>query len=228
MFPNTLCITKCLYNTKCFGVISAMTDKINLKKIEQTANRLLSQDGLTEMLLGAIFFVSSASMTGKGSFIPFLPLYVLFLSKIVEGFRKRYTYPRIGYVKAQAEESREVSRGILTFIGGTMIIFVIGVYLTTGTFSSAGLYKWLPVGIGVFMYGPFRYLYEKTGERINLAYIAFMVIGGILFSQLTFSDIREGPQFYLLVSAGFFILAGVARFYLFTRNNPVLEVPQDE
>lgn len=205
-----------------------MKDKINLKEMEQRANRLLSQDGLTEMLLGAIFFVSSASMAGTGSFIPFLPLYMLFLNRIVEGFRNRYTYPRIGYVKVPLEESSEVSRGILTFVGGVMVVFVLGIYFSTGTLSSHMLYKWLPLGVGVFMYGPLQYMYGKTGDKINLVYIVVMVMSGLVFSQMSFTDIKEGPQFYLLASAGFFVLAGVARFYLFTQNNPVLEVPEDE
>lgn len=93
-----------------------MADKIDLKKMEQRANRLLSQDGLTEMLLGAIFFVSSASISGRGSFVPFLPIYIIFMKNIVEGFRNRYTYPRIGYVKIPDEESKDVSKGILTFV----------------------------------------------------------------------------------------------------------------
>ena len=76
-----------------------MTEKIDLKEMKQQANRLLSQDGLMELLMGAILFVSSSSFSGTPIFTPFLGLYVLFLNRILEGFRKRFTYPRIGYIK---------------------------------------------------------------------------------------------------------------------------------
>lgn len=205
-----------------------MSDKIDLKKMEQKANSLLSQDGLTEMLLGAIYFVSSASLSGSGSYVPFLPLYIIFMKKIVESFRNRFTYPRIGYVQVPDEESEDVTRGILIAVGIMLMAFVLGFYFSTERIPSSLFYKWLSLGVGLFMYGPFRYLYDKTGDRINLAYIAISVAGGLAFSLMSFSDVKEGPQMYLLAVSGFFIVAGLTRFYLFTRNNPVLEVPQDE
>lgn len=205
-----------------------MSDKIDLKKMEQRANRLLNQDGLTEILLGAIFFVSSASLSGHGSFIPFLPIYIIFLKNIVESFRNRFTYPRIGYVKVPDEESKDVGRGILTFIGVVMVLFVVGVYFSSEGISFNSLYKWLPLGIGVFLYGPFQYLFSKTGDKVNWIYIAVSILGGLGFSLLKFAEVREGPQMFMLFISVFFFIAGLVRFIVFTRNNPVLEVPQDE
>jgi hypothetical protein len=205
-----------------------MSDKIDLKKMEQKANKLLSQDGLTELLLGAIFFVSSASMSGRGSFIPFLPLYIIFMKKIVESFRKRFTYPRIGYVKIPDEESEDVGRGILTFVGVVMVVFVLGIYFGSGGDLFNSLYKWLPFGIGVFLFGPFQYLYSKTGDKVNWLYIAVSILSGLVFSLLTFTEVKEGPQMFMLAISGFFVLAGLTRLYIFTSKNPVLEVPQDE
>jgi hypothetical protein len=205
-----------------------MSDKIDLKKMEQRANRLLNQDGLTEVLLGIIFFVSSASMSGRGSFVPFLPLYIIFMKQIVELFRNRFTYPRIGYVKFPDEESDDVGRGILTFVGAIMVLFVLGIYFSSEGLSFNILHKWLPLGIGVFLFGPFQYLYSKTGDKVHWIYIGVSVLGGLGFSLLKFAEIREGPQMFMLAISGFFVLAGLTRFFLFTRNNPVLEVPQDE
>ena len=59
-----------------------MIDKIDLKEMEQQAHKLLSQDGLMELLMAAILFVSSASLSGKAVFAPFLSLYVIFMNKI--------------------------------------------------------------------------------------------------------------------------------------------------
>ena len=56
-----------------------MTDKINLKDMEKRAHKLLNEDGMMELLMGAILFVSSTSFSGTASFTPFLGLYVVFM-----------------------------------------------------------------------------------------------------------------------------------------------------
>ncbi len=205
-----------------------MSDKIDLKRMEQKANRLLSQDGLMEMLLGAIFFASSASFSGSGSFVPFLPLYIIFMRKIVEAFRTRYTYPRIGYVKVPDEESSDVGKGILVFVGAVMLVFVLGIYFGPGGITFERMIKWLPVGIGLFLTGAFKYNIEKTGDRLNLLYIVVTVLGGVGFALMEFNPVKEGLQMYLLFISIFFILAGVTRFISFTRKHPALEVPSNE
>ena len=205
-----------------------MSDKIDLKGMQQKVNRLLSQDGLTEFLLGVIFFVSSASLGGTGSFTPFLPIYIIFMKNIVEGFRNRYTYPRIGYVRVPDEEPEDVTRMILTFVGIMMVVFVLGVFFNEELLPSIIFYKWLPLGVGMIMYLPFQILYRKTGDRLNLWYTVVTVLSGLAFSIMSFSEVKEGPQMHLLANSGIFVLIGLTRFYLFTRNNPILEVPQDE
>ena len=83
-----------------------MIDKIDLKVMQQQANKLLTQDGLIEFLMGAILFVGSVSFSGTVAFTPFLSLYVIYMNRILEGFRKRFTYPRIGYVKLPDDDSK--------------------------------------------------------------------------------------------------------------------------
>lgn len=205
-----------------------MSDKIDLHKMEQRANRLLSQDGLMEILMGAIFFVSSASFTTKGAFVPFLPLYIIFMKDIVEAFRKKFTYPRVGYVKVPDEESSDVGRGILTYVGVLMLVLVGGIYLVYGGITTSAMYGWMPVGIGLFLSGAFQYNFSKTGDRMNWLYIATAVLGGISFSLRDFADAKEGLQLYLLFISVFFFIAGVIRFFAFRRNHPVLEEPEDE
>lgn len=205
-----------------------MSDKIDLKRMEQKANRLLSQDGLMEMLLGAIFFASSASFSGSGSFVPFLPLYIIFMKKIVEAFRIRYTYPRIGYVKVPDEETSEFGKGVYVIVAAVAILLGVGIYFVSNDISFDGIIKWIPVGIGIFMTGVFKYNIEKNGDRINLLYIAVTVLGGIGFALMEFNPVKEGLQMYLLFISGFFIIAGVVRFISFTRKYPVLEDPSDE
>ena len=64
-----------------------MSDKINLKEMEQKAYKLLNQDGLMELLMGAILFVVSSTFGGKSSFAPFLAMYVIFKKTDSGGFQ---------------------------------------------------------------------------------------------------------------------------------------------
>jgi len=200
-----------------------MTEKIDLKEMKQRANKLLSQDGLMEFLLGAILFVSSASFSGTPVFTPFLGLYVIFLNKILEGFRKRFTYPRIGYVKLVDDDSKETGYGILTFVGTVGIVLGLFVYLAYGTISGSLIYRWLPMLIGTILFGAFQYTYSQTEDITYYIYILAVLGGGLAFSLKDFADPKLGSQLYLLSMSGMFIVAGGVRFLQFKKNYPIKE-----
>ena len=201
-----------------------MSDKINLHEMEQEAYRLLTKDGLTEFLMGAILFVSSTSFSGTSIFVPFLGLYVVFMKSIIEGFRKRFTYPRIGYVKLPDEDGKEIGVGILTFMGVIMLALAVIVYLIYGRISGDLVYKWIPLLIGLIFFGGLQYSYSKSGDRVTLVYIAISVLAGLVFSLMDFSNPKDGPRTYMLLMSAVFIVSGVLRFYTFTRDNPVMIV----
>ena len=201
-----------------------MSDKINLHEMEQEAYRLLTKDGLTEFLMGAILFVSSTSFSGTSIFVPFLGLYVVFMKSIIEGFRKRFTYPRIGYVKLPDEDRKEIGVGILTFMGVIMLALAVIVYLIYGRISGDLVYKWIPLLIGLIFFGGLQYSYSKSGDRVTLVYIAISVLAGLVFSLMDFSNPKDGPRIYMLLMSAVFIVSGVLRFYTFTRDNPVMIV----
>lgn len=204
-----------------------MNDKIDLKEMERRANRLLSQDGLVEILLGAILFVSSSTFDGSGSWVPFIPIYLVFMRNIIEGFRKRFTYPRIGYVKVPDEASTDAGTGVLKYLATVLVVLITGILLFKGELNAGLFYQWLPVAIGLFISGAMYYMYAKTGDSVNLIYIAVLILGAGAFSLGPLEG-KTATQFYLLSLAGFFLVAGIARFLSFTRNNPVLEAPGDE
>ncbi|TRO58862.1 hypothetical protein E2P71_01230, partial [Candidatus Bathyarchaeota archaeon] len=159
-----------------------MSDKINLKEMEQQANRLLTKDGLMELLMGAILFVTSSSFAGTPIFTPFLGLYVIFLKNIIEGFRKKFTYPRIGYLKLPDEDSKKIGVGILTFMGAIMLALAVVIYLIYGRISGDLVYKWIPLLIGLIFFGGLQYNYSKSGDKVNLVYITIAVGAGLIFS----------------------------------------------
>ena len=86
-----------------------MTTNINWKEIERKAYRDAQQDGLMEILsgLGMIFIAGMVSGTLSTAFAP---LIVLFFKPALEALRRRFTYPRIGYVKLpEGEQDRIIA-----------------------------------------------------------------------------------------------------------------------
>jgi hypothetical protein len=198
-----------------------MSEKINLKEMEKNAYKLLNQDGLMELLMGAILFVVSATFGGTSSFSTFLALYVIFIRQIVEGFKKRYTYPRIGYLKLPEDDSKKMVIGMFTYMGIVLLLLLGFIYLVYGRVSGDLLYKWLPLLIGLIFFGGLQYHYSKSGDKLALLYIAIALGAGLVFSLLNFPEELIGAQFYTLFMSAVFIIAGVLRFRKFRNDYPV-------
>jgi hypothetical protein len=197
-----------------------MSEKINLKEMEQNAYKLLNQDGLMELLMGAILFVVSATFGGTSSFSSFLALYVIFIRQIVEGFKKRYTYPRIGYLSLPEDDSKKMVIGMFTYMGVVLLVLLGFIYLLYGRVSGNLLYKWLPQLIGLIFFGGLQYHYSKSGDKLALLYIAIALGAGLVFSLLDFPEELIGAQFYTLFMSVVFIIAGVLRFRKFRNDYP--------
>lgn len=203
-----------------------MSDKINLKEMEQKAYKLLNKDGLTELLMGAILFVASSTFGGQSSTALFLAMYVIFIKQIVEGFRERYTYPRIGYLKLPDEEGKKIGLGIFTFMGAVMLVLVVFIYLIYGRFTGDLLYKWIPLLIGLIFFGGLQYHYSKSGDKIVLVYTAIALVMGVIFSLMDFPEKLTGAQFYTLSLSAVFIVAGIFRFRKFRKDYPIQPIPE--
>ena len=203
-----------------------MTDKINLRDMEKKAHKMLNEDGMMELLMGAILFVSSTSFTGTASFTPFLGVYVIFMRNIIEAYRKRITYPRIGYLKLPDEAAKDVGLGILVFIGVIMLALIVFISLIYGQVTGVLVYKWIPALIGLILFGGLYYNYEKTGDKVNLIYITIGLVAGIAFSIIDRDNVKAGTVYYLLLLGGVFITSGIIRLYNFTRKYPVVSVDE--
>jgi len=153
---------------------------------------------------------------------------VIFLNKILEGFRKRFTYPRIGYVKLPDDDSKEMGYGILTFVGAASVVFATLIYAGYGTISGNLIYQWMPTLMGMILFGGLQYNLSKTGDNTNYIYILAALGAGLAFSLKDFAEPKMGFQLYLLSMSGIFIVAGVVRFILFTQRHPLMEASDNE
>jgi uncharacterized membrane protein HdeD (DUF308 family) len=85
----------------------------------------------------------------------------------------------------------------------------------------------MPTVIGLTLIGALWYHYSRNGDKIIFFYILIAVISGLALSLPEFTDPKLGLQYYLLLISGFFIVSGIARFVLFTKQNPVQTVEEE-
>jgi hypothetical protein len=206
-----------------------MNEEQDLKTIEQESFRELMQDGFTEIMAGTIFLVFPA-IIAKPAFVPFFVLfYIFFLPQFVEVVRKKYVYPRIGYVKLREEEPFKVTAGvvitvILMIAGGIILIYAIA----TEIISSELVYRWVPAFFGLIMWAPSVYLKNKTGQNRYYLFGALMTITGFIVGFAYFLPVEVVTAVYALSWGLAFFVLGVIRAALFIRKHPVIDSPEDD
>jgi hypothetical protein len=201
----------------------------NLVEIEQKSYRELMQDGITETLLGLVLLVFPG-IIHRSSLVPiFVVFYIIFMPYLIEGFRKRYVYPRIGYVKLKEEEPPKLSLGVAMVVLLIFVSVIVFLYsFSIGLIDMYFIWRWLPTVFGFITWGPSIYLKEKTGQNRFYLLGTLMTVTGIVIS-LSPSIPADIALITYMVSWGlFFLVLGLVRFLLFIRKYPVIDTPEDD
>jgi hypothetical protein len=206
-----------------------LNDERSLETIEQESYRELMQDGFSEILVGTIFLVLPAIFL-QSSFLPiFVVFYVIFMPQGVEIIRKKYTYPRIGYVKLREDEPPKISLGIVVVV---LLIFITIIAVFYFAFIDVidrfFIWKWIPAVFGFIMWGPSLYLKGKTGQRAYYLPGLLMSITGVATALVTFLTAEVGTALFMVGWGLAFMVLGLIRFLLFIRKYPILDNPEDE
>ncbi len=206
-----------------------MNEEQDLKKIEHESVRELMQDGFTEIMAGTIFLFFPV-IFARPYFVPiFVIFYIFFLPHFVEVVRKKYVYPRIGYVKLREEEPPKVTAGVVITVIIMIAAGIILIYsISIGIISSDLVYRCVPAFFGLIMWAPSVYLKDKTGQSRYYLFGALMTITGVAVALADFLPVEIVIVIYSLSwSAAFFVL-GITRAVLFIRKCPVIESPEDD
>ncbi len=201
----------------------------DLLEIERGTFRESMKDGLTEFLLGLVLLVIPGMMA-EPYFVPiFVALYLIFLPQGIEAFRRKYTYPRTGYVKMREGSPPKLTLGVAAAILLIFITIVTMLYsLSIGLIDRYFIWKWLPTVFGVIMCGPSLYLKDKTGQNRYYLWGILTTITGVAISLAPFISAELSLVLYMIAWGVFFMVLGIIRFILFIRNNPVIAAPEDD
>jgi len=196
-----------------------MSQTINLKELERKAFRDSQQDGLMEIMMGIILLTFGGFF--YSTIFVFYILLILFSGKIVEFFRNRYTYPRIGFVKLHQEKPKDALKGVFLFEFAVItIIFVLISFFGDVTNSSQWV-KWSPLFFGMILVGPFAHAASKSGSVRYSGYAILSVTLGVFFSLIEFGSGCTGLILYLVFIGGFLFFCGLVILIRFLREYPL-------
>ncbi len=196
-----------------------MESKINLKEIEQKAFRESNQDGLLELVMGLCMAAISTRLISR-VLVVMLVLPIILFSPALVALRKRYTYPRIGYVKLIPDKPKEVI-GAIFLITLTVIFIMAVIFFIFRDVRDFSLWmKWIPVWGGIVLAGMFSSYGSKSGCIRYYIFAIWSLISGFVLSLLRFEAVETGTLLYFLVMGALLIPWGMVTFIRFLRKHP--------
>ena len=191
-----------------------MEQQIDMKQIEQKTFRESQQDGLMELVMGVCMVAISTRLFSR-VLVFMLVLPVLLFGPVLLAMRRRFTYPRIGYVKLIPDRPKTVITGILIV---TLIVIVVmaAAFLLFGDVGDFSLWmKWVPFWGGVVIAGMFSSLASKSGCWRYYVFAVWSVISGLVLSLVDFAAMETGTLLYFLVMGSLLIPWGLVTFIFF-------------
>ncbi len=165
-----------------------MVEGIDLKQVERDLFRDFFQDGLTDMLFGACFLFLGLLLPQHGGLVVFPILLLVFSAPLTMGLKKRFTYPRTGYVAFRQWDPGPVP----WFVLGSLVlglVALVSVLIAAGVIADPGQwYRWFPILFGIWLAGMFLGL----GLRVRL--VRYYVVAGV--------SLAAGPLAALLPLSG--------------------------
>jgi hypothetical protein len=208
-----------------------MSNSVDLKELERKVYRDSLQDGIMEILLGFLLIVCGLLMINPKVFAGIMSIYVLFLlflPRLLDRMKRRFTYPRLGEAALPQEEPKPLAAGILGFTLAAGVLVALTLALL-GRLTTDEWYRWLPVWMGLCFVGASWYLYSKSGRARYVVCGLFALGAGFAIGSLQLPRKMDNISLYLIGLGVVAALIGVVKLLRFVRSTPVAtqEAPND-
>lgn len=196
-----------------------MRQEVDLKGIEQKAFSQSQQDGLMEFVMGICLLAMSTRLLSRVLIVMF-PIAMLLFKPALEAMRKRFTYPRIGYVKLIPDKPKDAIAGIALIT--LIVIAVLAVaFILLADVRDFGLWmKWVPLWAGVVLAVMFVSLASKSAAKRYYIFALYSLVAGFVLSILHFKVLETGTLLYFLAMGGLLTPFGLVLFIRFLRKHP--------
>jgi hypothetical protein len=198
-----------------------MVKRIDLKQVERNLFRDFMQDGLMEMMLGAFFFFLGLLLPRGGGLVTWIVLLIVFSPLLVMRLKKRFTYPRTGYVELRQGDPGPIPWFTLgSFVLGLVALVVV--LIAAGVIADPGRwYRWMPVFFGIWLAGIF------LGLGLQVRLVRYYLVAGMTLAAGPLATLPALGE--KLANVGLFFAAmgaallacGVFAFVRFLRRNPL-------
>jgi hypothetical protein len=196
-----------------------MTKEINLKNVEQKTFRQSQQDGLMELIMGFCMLAISTRLFSR-LFIFMMVLGVFLFGPLLALMRRRFAYPRIGYVKLIPDKPKSVVAGI-ALISLVVIALMAVAFFFFGDIRDFNLWmRWCPFWGGTVLAGMFGSLASKSGAIRYYIFAGWSLLSGIVLSVIKFDAVETGVLLYFAIMAGLLIPFGLVQFAVFLHKYP--------
>jgi hypothetical protein len=196
-----------------------MTKQMDVEGIERKTFRNSQQDGLLELVVGVCMVAISTRLFSR-VLVAMLVLPVILFHPFLEAMRKRFTYPRIGYVKLIPDKPRDVLTGIFLVTVVVLAVLTVAFLIFGGVRDFDRWLRWCPFWGGTVLAGMFSSFASKSGAARHHVFAAWSFIAGIVLSVLKFDAVETGTLLYFAVMGGLLILFGLVQFVTFLHQHP--------
>ena len=149
-----------------------------------------------------------------------LALPVFLFGPLLALMRKRFTHPRIGYVKLIPDKPKSVITGILVVTLVVIAVLAIA-FLFFGNIRDSNLWlRWCPFWGGTVLAGMFSSLASKSGAIRYYIFAGWSFLSGITLSLIDFKVIETGTLLYFAVMGALLVPFGFVQFVIFLREHP--------
>ena len=205
-----------------------MATKIDLKEIERKANYAAFQDGLMEIFLGLFLLIfGGALMTNIAIGVPFIVLTIFFANPLLELIKKRYIYPRAGYVKLP-EDPNTTGKGIAIAVV-VYVVLLLGAMgismLVLGTETGLDFFLTyiVPPASGfMFAIGPY-WLGQTYGLLRGYVWAVLFLLGGFAMPLFNIASGYEAVGMLCTMMGLLILPTGAIMFVRFIRIHPSVE-----
>jgi hypothetical protein len=193
----------------------------DLQKLESEILQAYNKDGMLETLMGSMLLLGGINLAQHGgATLGILPILVILIGR---AWRKRITYPRLGYAeilaKRRATQRKEMLRMIGLAVLAVAALTVIAILAARATNEDQDL---LTQPHAKLFFGAFISAIiagVAATQRVRLFYF----VAVLLFILIIATDLLQISGGYALASTGAILLVvGVVKLIIFLRANPKL------
>ncbi len=196
-----------------------MKDELVEKTREQVTQDIKYRDGIPRIAAGVFMVIAMLlALAGNTStFVIFIPI----IPGLVEGLRKRYTYPRVGYAKIKEGQS---SKRLLILIALALVIGLLVFLISNGMLgfelpSKVNIYG--PMALGVAMPLVLIALLLTARRRQQWPFTLITIL--VFLPVLLFVRLGRHTVFYIVLAFGALnLIMGIIELRRFIKDYPVI------